>query len=278
MAEVKSPVQNEALKKAILTLKGENTPQNLNVVVGEMMRSVFLAPAALDFGGAEAPKPDATGRIALPKETKFNLAVVSSPEGKRYYMAFTDAGALEKWTQRPAKQANLMMRFDDFAKMLETHKDISGLVINPFSESLRFEAPMMAALKQQKDALTMQRTKTPIKPGDKVTILELATIPDEMVDPVCKVLENEPTIAAAYLQLMIVNDTAKSYLLVLDGPQDNKIYNAIAQSARPYLAASERKLELNITVSATPLGQQGMRGSEPFYRKGIGRIYEEDDD
>ncbi len=25
-------------------------------------------------------------------------------------------------------------------------------------------------------------------------------------------------------------------------------------------------------------GQQGMRGSEPFYRKGIGRIMDEDDD
>jgi hypothetical protein len=40
----------------------------------------------------------------------------------------------------------------------------------------------------------------------------------------------------------------------------------------------EKKIDLNITTSISPLGQQGMRGSEPFYRKGIGRIMDEDDD
>lgn len=278
MAEVKSPVNNEPLKKAIIALKGENNPQNLNNVVNEMMRSVLLAPAALDFGGAPAPKPDASGKVALPKDTKFNLAVVNSPENKRYYMAFTDAKALQKWEKRPAQQANLMLRFDDFANMLAKNKEVSGLVINPFSESIRFESPMIASLKAQKEAHGLLRTQTQIKPGDKVTIVELANQPDALLDPICAVLENEPTIAAAYLQIMIVNDTAKSYLLVLDGPQDNKIFNTVAQAARPFLAAGENKVEFNITVSGAPLGQQGMKGSEPFYRKGIGRIYDEDDE
>ena len=52
----------------------------------------------------------------------------------------------------------------------------------------------------------------------------------------------------------------------------------MAQAARPYLASREKKMDLNITTSISPLGQQGMQGSEPFYRKGIGRVIEEDDD
>ena len=36
-------------------------------------------------------------------------------------------------------------------------------------------------------------------------------------------------------------------------------------------------MDLNITTSISPLGQQ-YAGSEPFYRKGIGRVIEEDDD
>ena len=40
----------------------------------------------------------------------------------------------------------------------------------------------------------------------------------------------------------------------------------------------QQQHDLNITTSLSPLGQQGMRGSEPFYRKGIGRIMDEDDD
>ena len=53
---------------------------------------------------------------------------------------------------------------------------------------------------------------------------------------------------------------------------------SVAQAARPYLLSREKKMDLNITTSISPLGQQGMQGSEPFYRKGIGRVIEEDDD
>ena len=52
----------------------------------------------------------------------------------------------------------------------------------------------------------------------------------------------------------------------------------VCSAPRPYLMGREKKIDLNITTSISPLGQQGMRGSEPFYRKGIGRIMDEDDD
>ena len=38
------------------------------------------------------------------------------------------------------------------------------------------------------------------------------------------------------------------------------------------LVSNEKKMNLNITISTSPLGQQGMRGSEPFYIKGQGRV------
>ena len=91
-------------------------------------------------------------------------------------------------------------------------------------------------------------------------------------------LDQAPGVGSAYLQIMIINDEAKSYLLVLDGPKDDKLFAAVAKAARPYLMGREKKIDLNITTSISPLGQQGMRGSEPFYRKGIGRIMDEDDD
>ena len=91
-------------------------------------------------------------------------------------------------------------------------------------------------------------------------------------------LAQAPGVGSAYLQIMIVNETRKCYLLVLDGPKDEKLFAAVAQAARPYLAGREQKMDLTITTSISPLGQQGMRGSEPFYRKGIGRVLEEDDD
>ena len=117
-----------------------------------------------------------------------------------------------------------------------------------------------------------------LKDGDKVTLVEPSILPDAMIDPVCAVLADAPGVGSAYLSVMIVNGDARSYLLVLDGPKDEKLFASVAQAARPYLLSREKKMDLNITTSISPLGQQGMQGSEPFYRKGIGRVIEEDDD
>ena len=44
------------------------------------------------------------------------------------------------------------------------------------------------------------------------------------------------------------------------------------------MTSPDRKMEINITTSDTPLGQQGMRDSEPFYVRGKGRIDNLDDE
>lgn len=278
----KAPVFNPELKKSIAALKEENSPQKLNAVINELVKSPLLAPAMFDMQGKPAPKPGPDGRIQLPKNTKVSLVMINSPEGKHYYLAFSDWEAAQEWQKQAGKGRPIMaLRFDDFANMLQKNPDAAGLVLNPGANSLRLEAPLIASVKKQKDAIAkvlQERAATQIRPGDKVTIVEPTVLPDELLDPVCEVLAQAPGVGSAYLQIMIVNDTNKSYLLVLDGPKDEKLFAAVAQAARPYIASREKKIGLNITTSVTPLGQQGMRGSEPFYRKGEGRIREEDDE
>mgnify|MGYP000512362531 CR=1 FL=1 len=111
-----------------------------------------------------------------------------------------------------------------------------------------------------------------IKPGDKVTIVEPSVYPDELVNPLCAELEKYPMVGAAYLQIMVINGATKSYLLVLDAPKDDALFKAAGDAVRPFLVSNEKKMNLNITISTSPLGQQGMRGSEPFYIKGQGRV------
>lgn len=278
----KAPVFNPELKKSIAALKEENSPQKLNAVINELVKSPLLAPAMFDMQGKPAPKPGPDGRIQLPKNTKVSLVMINSPEGKHYYLAFSDWEAAQEWQKQAGKGRPIMaLRFDDFANMLQKNPDAAGLVLNPGANSLRLDAPLIASVKKQKDAIAkvlQERAAAQIRPGDKVTIVEPTVLPDELLDPVCEVLAQAPGVGSAYLQIMIVNDTNKSYLLVLDGPKDEKLFAAVAQAARPYIASREKKIGLNITTSVTPLGQQGMRGSEPFYRKGEGRIREEDDE
>ena len=44
------------------------------------------------------------------------------------------------------------------------------------------------------------------------------------------------------------------------------------------MTGPEKKMELNITTSDTPLGLQGMKDSEPFYIRGKGRVDDLDED
>ena len=77
-------------------------------------------PAVFDLQGQPAPKPEADGRVQLPKETKISLVMVTSPEGKRYYLGFSDWDAVHEWqkAQPKAAQQIILLRFDDYANMI----------------------------------------------------------------------------------------------------------------------------------------------------------------
>ena len=283
----KAPVFNPKIKETIAAFKAENRPKNLNDILNELVRSPLLAPAVFDLQGQPAPKPGPDGRVQLPKDTKISLMMVTSPEGKHYYLGFSDWDAAHEWQAKQAKAAQqiVLLRFDDYANMIAKNEAACGLVINPGDNSLRLERPLIESVKKQKDEVAhkiadavAQREAHRIHPGDTVTLVEPSILPDAMVDPICEILAGAPGVGSAYLSVMIVNGEARSYLLVLDGPKDDKLFAAVAKAARPYLMGREKKIDLNITTSISPLGQQGMRGSEPFYRKGIGRIMDEDDD
>ena len=287
----KTPAFNPKVKETIAAFKEENSPKNLNDILNELVHSPLLAPAVFDLQGQPAPQPGPDGRVQLPKNTKISLVMVNSPEGKHYYLGFSDWDAVHEWQAKQPRDAKqiILLRFDDYANMIAKNPDASGLVLNPGDNSLRLERPLIESVKKQKDEVAKrlaekiaeqkaQQEAHRIHPGDNVTLIEPSVLPDAMIDPVCAMLADAPGVGSAYLQVMIVNGEARSYLLVLDGPKDDKLFAAVAQAARPYLASREKKMDLNITTSISPLGQQGMRGSEPFYRKGIGRVIEEDDD
>ena len=269
----KAPAFNPKVKETIAAFKENNNPKNLNDILNELVRSPLLAPAVFDLQGQPAPKPEADGRVQLPKETKISLVMVTSPEGKRYYLGFSDWDAVHEWqkAQPKAAQQIILLRFDDYANMIAKNAEASGLVINPGDNSLRLERPLIESVKKTKDEVSQkiaaqlaEQQARRIHPGDKVTLVEPSILPDAMIDPVCAVLADAPGVGSAYLSVMIVNGDARSYLLVLDGPKDEKLFASVAQAARPYLLSREKKMDLNITTSISPLGQQGMQGSEPF--------------
>ena len=137
-----------------------------------------------DLQGQPAPKPEADGRVQLPKETKISLVMVTSPEGKRYYLGFSDWDAVHEWqkAQPKAAQQIILLRFDDYANMIAKNAEASGLVINPGDNSLRLERPLIESVKKTKDEVSQkiaaqlaEQQARRIHPGDKVTLVGFGT-------------------------------------------------------------------------------------------------------
>ena len=274
------PVANTELNQAAKALRAKNDPQNLNAVINALTRAALLAPARVDMSGP-MPKPDANGRVAIPKDTKITFSLLKTTDGKSFFPAFSNEEELHKWKQNPSAQV-MVLHFDDYARMLQQNGHVAGFVVDPFGDNLRFDAKMVASIKERHDAAVARARaglrQTQIKPGDKVTIVEPSVYPDALVAPVCEALRDFENVAAAYLQVMLVNDTDRYYLLVLDAPRNDQLMVKVAEAVRPFMTGPEKKMELNITTSDTPLGLQGMKDSEPFYIRGKGRVDDLDED
>ena len=120
------------VKETIAAFKENNNPKNLNDILNELVRSPLLAPAVFDLQGQPAPKPEADGRVQLPKETKISLVMVTSPR-QALLPGFSDWDAVHEWqkAQPKAAQQIILLRFDDYANMIAKNAEACGLVINP---------------------------------------------------------------------------------------------------------------------------------------------------
>lgn len=267
---------NPRLQQTIAAFKAAPGPQTLNAVINAMLQATLLMPVGFARGTA-LPKPDAKGHIVMPADTQLQFAMLTNPEKERYFIVFTDRAALAAGPQKTVAPAELMLRFDDLAGLLQRETQAAGFIIDPYTRAVRFTRAMVESIVRQREAQRQARAAMP-QPGEELTVVEPSVPPDALFDPVCALLEQEGTIDAAYLQLMIRKDGQRSYLLVLDGPASKPLMQKLTAAAKPFLQQDAKKMPLAITSSATPLGRQGMAGSEPFYKKGEGRVQLDEDE
>ena len=147
----KAPTFNPKVKETIAAFKENNNPKNLNDILNELVRSPLLAPAVFDLQGQPAPKPEADGRVQLPKETKISLVMVTSPEGKRYYLGFSDWDAVHEWqkAQPKAAQQIILLRFGIGGAREATQKEVADLLGISQSYISRLEKRIIAHLRQE---------------------------------------------------------------------------------------------------------------------------------
>lgn len=135
------PVSNPMLIGSIELLKAEDTPEHRKMFEEEVMKAVYLSPVIID----PVPEPDENGNVKIDPESKIQFPLLSSPDGKRFFMAFTDWTELKKWKDEENQQT-FALSFDDYLDMLfgknAGENPATGMVINPYGGNIAITREM----------------------------------------------------------------------------------------------------------------------------------------
>ena len=162
--EFNKAVSNPMLVGTIELMKEEDTPAHRNMFVGDLMKAEFLSPAIV----APAPGEGADGKPAMEPGSKVQFPMLSTADGKKFFMAFTDSREYDKWKEKNLQgnggqeMPSFALKIEDYAAML-LRKDAQGnfcpalgVVINPFGANIVLPREMLAGLMSAKAARAKQ--------------------------------------------------------------------------------------------------------------------------
>ena len=145
--EFNKPVSNPMMVGSIELLKAEDTPEHRQMFLDELQKAKFLCPVVID----PVPVPDENGRVTIARDAKVQFPMLSTEDGRKFFMAFTDWTELKRWRDEENQQT-FAMNFDDYAGMLlrkDAQGNISpalGFVINPFGGNIVVTREMVASM------------------------------------------------------------------------------------------------------------------------------------
>ncbi len=156
--EFNKPVSNPMLVGSIELMKAEDTPAHRNMFVGELAKASFLSPAIIE----PAPVEDSEGKLTVAPNSKVQFPMLNTPDGAKFFMAFTDEAEYQKWQEKNQKFPFFSLTLDDYAAMI-LRRDAKGnicpalgMVVNPFGANIIVPREMLAGMMSAKAAQARQ--------------------------------------------------------------------------------------------------------------------------
>lgn len=143
--EFRKNVSNPMLAGSIELLKAENTPEHQKMFWTELMKAKLLSPVVID----PVPEPDADGNAKPAPGSKVQFPMLSTKDGKKFFMAFTDQPEMDKW-QGAEDPDFFALSFKEYADLLlrkAPNGQLSpalGFVVNPYSGNIVITREMLA--------------------------------------------------------------------------------------------------------------------------------------
>lgn len=263
--EINSSVNNTALCKLFERRREIKTQDDMNALMNEVaeeivMNAKFLTPVRL----STVPKLNSDGTGTIDANTKISFALISSPEGKKYYPAFTSVDEVLKWdSMKEQKPLTLALGFDDYSDMIVSKNAAEGLVINPFSDNLILDKKLVAHWREKKQYRTTGHAEHIIHTNSDVKIGAPDPFNMELSVALSTAAKKDPAVKALWFRGMILNGE-KTYLAVVDFKGDrNTVFTAIGEAAKPYLSNG---MALSIVALDEALGKSAVENVMPIYK------------
>lgn len=126
------PITNPMLVGAIELMKSNSTSEHRKMVIEEMLHARFLSPVVI----TPTPVLDENGISKVDPNAKISVPMLTAPDGKHFFMAFTDIEELQKWKKEEGQQI-FGFSFADYVKMVRNAQEsCHGFVLNPYSHNL----------------------------------------------------------------------------------------------------------------------------------------------
>ncbi len=154
--EFNRAVSNPMLVGCIELMQDEDTPERRSLFAAELAKASLQAPAVID----PPPAADEEGKLAIAHGSRVQFPMLSAPDGKKFFMGFTDPREYRKWVERNQEMPVFALKFEDYANMLlqgDAQGNISsaaGLVINPMGANVVIPKEMIIGIMAARAAQT----------------------------------------------------------------------------------------------------------------------------
>ncbi len=144
--EMPKAINNPMLVGAMELLKSDNSTKHRDFFLQELLKAHLLTPATV----TPKPEKDENGAIKMLPDSQIQVPMLSTREGVRYFMAFTDIQEMKKWVKSLEEGQQLFVfGFQDFATMVKrTDSQCDGFAINPGGANIRVTRRMIDTIQE----------------------------------------------------------------------------------------------------------------------------------
>jgi len=259
-------LENEKLAETMKALRENENPDTQNAFLSEAVKARYFSP--VDVLDGEGNPLKGTGKMAVPKDAKFNFKLLKNKNDEQYFPLFTDISEYQKWS-KDEQVKTIVVTFPQMAQLVNKKADeIKGFVINPMGDNLIFPKTLLDDIFKhaQKKAAEAAKANAPEQKQVQLMFGKPLNIPDSVIGSLKKNLAKNSEVNSAYF-IMMKQEEREHYLFVLDIDADEekskKIADSFCASAKLFLS----KFPIIAVPLKSPIGEAAPKVTEPFYTK-----------